>query len=180
MSEHETRLMLSVRAGSRDAFEELYQLYQKPLANYLHRLSRNPQRVDDLLQEIFLRVWKAAPRYQPRAKVSTWIFQIAHNLWINDSLKRREQGLDDRDPAHSSAPEENLEREELRGRVRAALEAIPEGEREVLILAEYNGLRYEQISEILSIPVGTVKSRVFHATRRLRELLASDRDAAST
>lgn len=171
MSDRETRLMLEVKGGSRDAFEELYALFRKPLANFLHRLCWNPQLVDDLVQEVFLRVWRAAPSYEPKAKVSTWIFHIAHNLWINQSTKRREQPLEGTDAPVESAPEEGLERRELRDAVRRAVEALPAGEREVLILAEYNGFRYPEISEILGIPVGTVKSRMFSALRRLRENL---------
>ena len=87
--DRETQLMLAVRDGSAEAFRELYALYEKPLAGFLHRLCWNRALVEDLLQEVMLRVWRAASGYEPRARVSTWIFRIAHNLWINESAKRR-------------------------------------------------------------------------------------------
>jgi len=71
MADRETELMLRVKAGDRAAFEELYRLYEKPLTNYLYRLSGNRARAEDLLQDTFLRLWKAAPTYEPSAKVST-------------------------------------------------------------------------------------------------------------
>ncbi|MHC4607652.1 MAG: RNA polymerase sigma factor [Planctomycetota bacterium] len=169
MADRETNLMLAVKRGSRDAFEELYRLFSRPLANFLYRLCWDAQAVDDLVQEVFLRVWRAAPRWEPRAKVSTWIFRIAHNLWIKQASKRREQALGDAPvPAR---PEESSGRSEMREAVRRAVDSLPAGEREVLILAEYNGFRYPEIAQILDIPVGTVKSRMFHALRRLREAL---------
>ena len=169
--DRETKLMLQVKEGSKEAFEELYTLFQKPLANFLYRLCWNAQLVDDLVQDVFLRVWKAAPKYEPKAKVSTWIFKIAHNLWINYAAKRKEQALEGADREIDSAPDVDIQKEELRRAVKRAVEQLPEGEREVLVLAEYSGFKYHEISEILEIPVGTVKSRMFSATRRLREAL---------
>ena len=69
MADRETELMLLVKAGDRAAFEEIFHLYQKPLANYLYRLTGNRARSEDLLQDAFLRLWKAAPNYEPTAKV---------------------------------------------------------------------------------------------------------------
>ena len=94
MADLETELMLRVKAGDRAAFEEIFRLYQKPLANYLFRLSGNRARAEDLLQDAFLRLWKAAPNYEPSAKVSTYIFRIAHNLFLNDAARRREKVLE--------------------------------------------------------------------------------------
>src|SRR5262245_36878200 len=99
MSDRETQLMLEVKAGSKPAFQELYRLYEKPLANFLYRLCWNRSLVEDLLQEVMLRVWRAAATYEPQAKVSTWLFRIAHNLWINESAKKRADALGDADPA---------------------------------------------------------------------------------
>src|SRR5882672_3593893 len=94
MADRETELMLRVKAGDRDAFETLFRLYEKPLTNYLFRLCGNRARSEDLLQDAFLRLWKAAPTYEPSAKVSTYIFRIAHNLFLNDAARRREKALE--------------------------------------------------------------------------------------
>jgi RNA polymerase sigma-70 factor (ECF subfamily) len=171
MADHETDLMLRVKAGDRAAFEELFRLYEKPLTNYLYRLSGNRARAEDLLQDAFLRVWKAAPNYEPSAKVSTYVFRIAHNLFLNDAARRREKALESIDAETRSDPASELHLRELQSAVQRAVEALPEGEREVLLLSEYNGFKYAEISEILGIPVGTVKSRMFSAVQRLKEAL---------
>jgi len=171
MSDRETELMLRVKVGDRAAFEDLFHLYEKPLTNYLFRLSGNRARSEDLLQDAFLRLWKAAPTYEPSAKVSTYIFRIAHNLFLNDAARRREKALESMEAETRSDPSSDLNRRELQSQVQRAVESLPEGEREVLLLSEYNGFKYAETSEILGIPVGTVKSRMFSAVQRLKEAL---------
>lgn len=171
MADRETELMLRVKAGDRLAFSELYSLYQKPLVNYLYRLCFNRALSEDLLQETFLRIWKAAATYEPTAKVSTYVFRIAHNLFLNEAARRREMALEGADNEMRADPASDLGRRELRLAVKKAIEGLPDGEREVLLLSEYNGFKYAEISEILGIPVGTVKSRMFSAMQRLKEAL---------
>jgi RNA polymerase sigma-70 factor (ECF subfamily) len=171
VADRETGLMLRVKEGDRAAFEELFRLYQKPLANYLYRLSWNRTLAEDLLQESFLRLWRAAPRYEPTAKVSTYIFRIAHNLFINAAARRRETPIEGVDAEWRSSPEAEMQRREVQAAVKRAIEALPEGERECLVLSEYQGFKYAEIAEILGVPVGTVKSRMFSAVQRLKEAL---------
>src|SRR5262245_28938509 len=171
MPDRETDLMLAIRGGSADAFQELYESYRKPLANFLYRMCWNRALVDDLVQEVFLRVWRSRESYEPTAKVSTYLFRIASNLWINHAEKKRESVLGDADRATDESPADPLERGEVRQAVKRAVEALPEGERLCLVLSEYNGLKYAEISEVLGIPVGTVKSRIFSAVQRLKAAL---------
>jgi len=171
MADRETELMLRVKGGDRAAFEELYGLYQKPLVNYLYRLSFNRPLSEDLLQETFLRIWKAAATYEPTAKVSTWVFRIAHNLFLNEAARRREMALEGADNEMRADPASDLGRREVVSAVKKAIESLPDGERECLLLSEYNGFKYAEISAILGIPVGTVKSRMFSAMQRLKEML---------
>ena len=171
MADRETELMLRVKGGDHAAFAELYGLYQKPLVNYLYRLCFNRVLAEDLLQETFLRIWKAAATYEPTAKVSTYVFRIAHNLFLNEAARRREIALEGADNEMRADPASDLGRREVRNAVKKAIEALPDGEREVLLLSEYNGFKYAEISEVLGIPVGTVKSRMFSAVQRLKEML---------
>lgn len=171
MADHETDLMLRIKAGDAAALQELYRLYERPLFTYLYRLSGNRARAEDLLQETFLRVWRSAARYVPSAKVSTYLFHIAHNLFANDAARRRESALPPADPESPADPGDDLDRRDARFAVLKALKTLPEGERACLLLAEYQGLKYGEIAEILGIPEGTVKSRIFNALRRLREAL---------
>ncbi len=175
MPDRETDLMLAIRGGSAEAFRELYEAYQKPLANFLYRMCWNRALVDDLVQEVFLRVWRAREQYEPTAKVSTYLFRIASNLWINYAEKKRESVLGDADRAAGDSPEAPLEASEVRQAVKRAVDALPEGERLCLVLSEYNGLKYAEISEVLGIPVGTVKSRIFSAVQRLKVALRDHR-----
>jgi RNA polymerase sigma-70 factor (ECF subfamily) len=171
MADRETELMLRVKGGDRAAFEELFALYQKPILNYLFRLCWNRALAEDLLQEAFLRLWKAAPTYEPTAKVSTYVFRIAHNLFINEAARRRETALEGADSEMRADPASDLARREVQSAVKRAIEALPDGEREVLLLSEYQGFKYAEIAEILGIPVGTVKSRMFSAVQHLKEAL---------
>lgn len=171
MADRETELMLRAKGGDRAAFEELYALFHRPLYNYLFRLCWNRSLAEDLLQDAFLRLWKAAPKYEPTAKVSTYVFRIAHNLFLNEAARKREKALERADEELRADPASDLGRRELRSAVQRAIEELPEGERECLILSEYHGFKYQEISEVLGIPVGTVKSRMFSAVQRLREAL---------
>jgi RNA polymerase sigma-70 factor (ECF subfamily) len=171
MPDRETDLMLAVRTGSPSAFKELYEAYQKPLANFLYRMCWNRALVDDLVQEVFLRVWRSRESYEPTAKVSTYLFRIASNLWINHAEKKKESALGEGDRTAGETPPDPLELGEARQAVKRAVEALPEGERLCLVLSEYNGLKYAEISEVLGIPVGTVKSRIFSAVQRLKVAL---------
>ncbi|MFN3485433.1 MAG: RNA polymerase sigma factor [Planctomycetota bacterium] len=178
MADYETDLMLRVKAGDPAALEELYRLYERPLFSYLYRLSGNRTRAEDLLQETFLRVWRSAARYTPSAKVSTYLFHIAHNLFANEAARLRPASLPaPPDPETRSDPAADLERRNTHSAVLQALRTLPEGERACLLLSEYQGLSYSEIAEILDIPVGTVKSRIFNALRRLRDILSPPANA---
>ncbi len=173
MADRETELMLLAKKGDRAAFEEIHRLYQKPLLNYFFRLCRNRARAEDLIQDAFLRLWKAAPAYEPAARVSTYVFGIAHNLFVNDASRRRETVLGGADAA-ADDPADSLFRQETHAAVWKALRELPEGERECLVLSECHGFRYAEISGILGIPVGTVKSRIHNAVQRLKRSLRGE------
>jgi RNA polymerase sigma-70 factor (ECF subfamily) len=168
--EDEIRLMQAIKGGSWEAFEELYHRYKDPIANYFYRMCWDTHLVEDLVQETFLRIWKGARSYTPRSKLSTYIFKIAHNLWVTHLRKasRVQIGLGSLEPI---TPLEDLVQHELSEKLKEAIGHLPEGEREVMILSIYSRLKYAEIAEILEIPVGTVKSRIFSAIKRLRERL---------
>ncbi len=177
------QLMMRIREGDRGAFETLYQRYRSRLFNYLFRQSWNRHTAEDCLQEVFYRIWRSAEDYRIEGKVSSYVFRIAHNYWINEGKKKKPspfssvRGAADDDTPESRVegseplPDEELMRRELQKQVRQALEALPEHERDVVLLSELEGFKYEEISRILGIPEGTVKSRMFSAVRRLRERL---------
>lgn len=173
--------------GDERALAELYQRWSRPLWSFLVKMCADQALAEDLVQEVFLRVWRAAPRYQPTAKFSTWLFHIARNHWLNEREKRmhrlRPISLDSsgsrEDEPSMDAPDRNARSPaqrvldmELGARIDAAVGRLPEKLRETWALAATQGLPYPDVAEILAIPLGTVKSRMFQAVRLLRDDLA--------
>jgi RNA polymerase sigma-70 factor (ECF subfamily) len=180
---HDVELMRRVKTGDRGAFQELYQAHSGPVFNFLLRMGWDRVAAEDCLQEVFIAVWKAAKTWEPTAQVNTWIFKIARNIWINEGRRaRRRPALfsgvegDDEAPApefedKGIGPDEAALGVEAREAVRRAVDRLPEHERAVVLLSEFEGLKYAEIGEILDIPVGTVKSRMSSASERLRAML---------
>lgn len=162
-------LMLEFQGGSRAAFEELFARYRKPLYGFFGRRLNNPERAEDLTQETFLAVIRAASRYEPRASVRTYLYGIALKLLAAERRKF---------PTNStlvqSAPELKTDgTPEYVLWVRQALEKLDAPEREILMLREYEQLSYSDIAELLRIPVNTVRSRLFRSRLALKSYLAS-------
>lgn len=179
----DVELMHRVKTGDRAAFAELYESHKGPLFNFLFRMSWDRNVADDCLQEVFIAVWKAAPTWEPTAQVNTWLFKIARNIWINEGRRARrrpalfsvvapeEESAGPDFPDQAAGPEDSSLSVEARAAVRKAIEQLPEKERMVVLLSEFEGMKYAEIAEILDIPVGTVKSRMSSASERLRALL---------
>lgn len=172
-------LMLRVKDGDHDAFGELLRRYERQLAAFFYRLLRDEEGARDLVMDTFLRVYKAAHRYEPRAKFSTYVYQIARNLFINESQKRDFRKTDSLDEINESSslqlvdqeldPEQELSRREQSDLVSRALSELPEDQRTILILVEYQELSYERVAQIMDCSIGTVKSRMHRARQKVRE-----------
>ncbi len=175
------RLMDLVRQGGAAAFTELVERHQNRLYRFFRLLGEDRGLAEDLVQEVFLRVFLARERYRPIVTFSAYLFSIARNVW-RDRLRRQRRSprlaLNDRQALEKavdgakfiSGVEENLA---ARLDVREALVELPDPQRLALILSLYQGLSYAEIAAVLEIPAGTVKSRMFHALRRLKEKLKS-------
>jgi RNA polymerase sigma-70 factor, ECF subfamily len=160
-------LMLEFQRGSREAFEELFARYREPLYGFFRRRLENRERAEDLAQETFIAVIRAAARYEPRALVRTYLYSIALKLLAAERRKpaNQEAILESvAEPAANDPPETRLW-------IRQALEKLEPGEREVLMLREYEQLSYAEIAELLRIPVNTVRSRLFRARMALKNHL---------
>jgi len=180
-------LIRGFKEGDLDAFTELVRRHHRPLMNFFYRLVWDRHRAEDMAQEIFLRLYRAMERYDPRAKFTTFLYRMARNLWIDRvrsvasrpkvaSLDRPISGGSETNageliPVREPEPGDAISRVEEVEEVRRAVMSLPEEYRMVVLLAEFQQMRYEDIGETLDIPVGTVKSRMHHAIERLRELM---------
>ncbi len=177
--------MLAYRDGDADAFEILYGRWRGRLYRYLAHQA--PGQADELFQDVWLRVVKARASYQVTARLSTWLFRIAHNRLMDHYRSRvravvalYQDGEDD-DPADRlPAPEQEtppamLERKELARDILAALAALPEPQREAFLLAEEGGMGPEEIAAATGVGRETAKSRLRYAMARLRGALGSSR-----
>jgi RNA polymerase sigma-70 factor (ECF subfamily) len=163
-------LMLEFQGGSRAAFEELFARYHRPLYGFFGRRLNNPERAEDLTQETFLAVIRAASRYEPRALVRTYLYGIALKLLAADRRKfstSRTLGQPAPEPITGGTPESVLW-------VRQAMEKLDAPDREILMLREYEQLSYSDIAELLRIPINTVRSRLFRSRLALKSYLESE------
>ena len=171
----ELALLRRVAAKDRKAFEALYHLYYRRLFGYLLKLTRRVELVEEVLNDVMLAVWKGAAGFDGRSRVSTWIFGIAYHKALKALSRRPEEpeqpDVERPEPLESEEPESLAARRELAGVLSQALGALSPDQRAVVELTYYYGLAYQEIAEIMSCPVNTVKTRMFHARRRLRELL---------
>ena len=177
-------LMARVQAGDLDAFEPLVQRYERRLFGYFLNLVEDPAAAADLAQETFVRVYRAAGRYQETGKFESWLFRIASNL-----VRSRQRRPDQRRPhlpleeapagagelaatGREARPDEATWRAEVRDALRQALPRLPLVFREAVLLRDVEGRSYREIAEMLGVEEGTVKSRAHRGRKHLRELLA--------
>jgi RNA polymerase sigma-70 factor (ECF subfamily) len=191
LSDTDAALVARCKSNDLTAFDEIVERYQHKIYGYVKRLVDNETDAEDLTQEVFLKALHALHRFREESSLQTWLFRIATNL-CRDLLRQRQRekgwlsvwqptdkqgacsegGIVD-PPDDRFNPEKQLLREELNAVLNEAIARLPLPMREVLILHDIEHLPYEEIAHALEIPLGTVKSRLFHARARLRELLTN-------
>ncbi|MEY2557056.1 MAG: hypothetical protein QOE34_481 [Verrucomicrobiota bacterium] len=179
----DVRLMQLVSTGETTAFEQLVERHQRLVIGTVARMLGSNSDVEDIAQQVFVRVWKSAKRYVPRAKFTTWLLKITRNLVFNE-LRRRsrhaqvplqlepeeeERPIKDE---RAMAPDAALLERELQGAIEAAIARLPETQRMAVVLRRYDDLSYEQIAEVLDQSVPAVKSLLFRARTELRTHLS--------
>jgi RNA polymerase sigma-70 factor (ECF subfamily) len=170
----EQELIERCRSGDETAFGELVDSYKDLVYGLIHRMVDDPSAADDLAQDVFLRVHRGIPYFRGEARLSTWMFRIVQNVCAQHRGRRRpevplqSEGFPHREPGRSDAAFAEVE---ARDRLRKAMAQLPANYR-LLIAAHYlRGVQYEALAEALDIPLGTVKTHLYRAKRRLRELL---------
>ncbi len=176
-------LMGLVGKGDTRAFEELVILHQGAVIGTITKMLGDATEAHDVAQQVFLRVWKSAPRYEAKAKFTTWLFTITRNLVFNESRRRSRRRLvstDEREDEYqlhladegTRAPSEDLVQKELMQAIDDAIQSLPEKQRLAVILRRYEGLPYDEIAKVLKTSVSSVKSLLFRARAQLKVQLA--------
>jgi RNA polymerase sigma-70 factor (ECF subfamily) len=182
-------VVLEARAGRQSAYRELVRRYERPIFSLIYRMVRNREQAEDLSQETFVKALNAIDSYRPEYKFSSWIFKIANNVSI-DHLRRRELDTLSLDGSpHALTPEaiqasalqlgdrqetalEELEARELGGEIEQAIAALRPEYRACILLRHVEGRPYEEIAEMLELPLGTVKTYIHRARGELRLALS--------
>jgi RNA polymerase sigma-70 factor, ECF subfamily len=175
------RLIAAVAGGDEQALAALYDRFGGVAYGVAFRILRDASLAQDAVQDAFIGVWRTAATYDPsRGTASTWLLTLVHRRAVDvvrREDRRRAEPLDDAPVASGDSTEETAELREQRRVVQAALAQLPGEQRQALELAYYGGLSQSELAERLGVPLGTVKSRMFSALGKLRELLAEQQTA---
>ena len=170
----ELALLDGIRRGRRADFDTLYRLYHPRLSRFLVHMLRQPDLLEEVLNDTLLVVWQRADRFDGRSKLSTWIFGIAYRKGLK-ALSRQDLPVetDEADEAADGepGPEQRLGASQVRDRLRAAMAELSPEHRAVVELCYFHDMAYAEIAEVVGCPAETVKTRMFYARRRLRQLL---------
>lgn len=177
MSLHDD-LLLRFRQGDGEAFDDLVALMAPRLFGFFRRLGATAALAEDLTQDVFMRVLHGLDRYAGQGRLEAFLFQVARNRWIDHTRKRRESPLLEEHPEQvvELPPDADLLTRDRDAWLRAKVGKLDADTKELLELAILQDLPYREVALILDIPLGTVKSRVFYALRKLRESLAGRED----
>ncbi|HVS14710.1 MAG TPA: sigma-70 family RNA polymerase sigma factor [Thermoanaerobaculia bacterium] len=189
----DAELVARALEGSEEAYREIVLRYQRPVFSLVVRMVRDQELAEDLAQEAFIKAFRALRRYDPSRKFSSWLFKIAHNATI-DHLRRQRldiDSLDDRaDPdgralgerledEGTPAPDQRVHRRDVAAALEEAIAALRPEYREVILLRFVEGLAYQEIADILELPLGTVKTNIHRARKELAASLGGGWSAAA-
>ena len=182
-NEEDLALMAKVARGDEDAFAKIVAKHQHAVLGTVAKMTNQSSDTEDIAQQVFIRLWKSAERYQPTAKFTTFLFTITKNLVFNATRKKSgkneysfdalegkwRQSIEDK--SSDSRPDKLIEQTELRQIIDQAISSLPEKQRLAVVLRRYEKMPYEEIAETLGISVPAVKSQLFRARTALRDSL---------
>lgn len=184
MSDEE--LVKKVKNGDADAFEQIIIKYEKKIFGLIYNMLRNENEIEDVAQEVFIKVYKNLDKFNGDSSLYTWIYKIATNLCLDQIKKRKEViyideklQLDDGEveiqiPSDEKLQDEIYEQKELKQKLESCIDKLPEKQKAMIVLRDIKGLSYDEIAEILDLKLGTVKSQINRARLKLKELLEKD------
>lgn len=183
--ERDAELVKRCQSGDYAAFDELINLYRGKVYAMIYNMIHNDADSWDLSQDVFIKAWKALPKFEGRSAFFTWLYRIAHNVtydWtrkkkISSSGEFEDYMINQADPGGlanpkaTDSPDTNLEREEVRNRITRAIDSLSIDHKEVILLKEVEGMSYQEIADCIGCSTGTVMSRLFYARKKLKEIL---------
>jgi len=179
---NDTELMLRVKEGDEEAFRQIVKRYQKPILDLVFRYVGNQEDAEEVAQDVFIRLYRAAHTYEPKAKLSTYLYRIAVNLSLNRIRDRkwkrfvsleflRRGGEKDAMSSGIRAPDSLLEQKEKQQAVREAVDSLPPNQKTAVILKRFQELSYGEIAEVMDCSVSAVESRLHRAKQALQKKL---------
>ena len=185
MASSDEILVAKCQDGEKKAFELLIQKYQRRIYHLIYRMTQDSDMVEPLAQEVFLKAYRSIGKFRGNSQFYTWIYRIAVNTCLShlkrESLEDSYENPQEISPGHfhpdaqpvqPQDPEEQVMRKEFFRYLMSTVTQLPEELRTTIVLREFLGMNYEEIAEVLEIPLGTVRSRIFRARSQLRDLLA--------
>jgi len=173
-SDPSAQLMLQLRDGDEAAFDQIVERWQSPLINFFYRSLSSYEQSEDLTQMVFVRLYRAAPNYEHRARFSTYLFQIARRLLINEFRRSQRKPLDSWDPTELHAITSGQDHQrltELEEAFEQALKKLPENHRTAILLLKQQELSYQEIANIMEASESAVKTWIFRARQFLKQEL---------
>lgn len=188
--ERDAELVERCQKGDYSAFDELITLYRGKVYAMIYNMIRNDADSWDLAQDVFIKAWKALPKFEGRSAFFTWLYRIAHNVTYDWTRKKKissagefeDRIVNDADPGAVAvpkvidSPDVSLERKEVKNKISEAIDALSSDHKEIILLKEVDGLSYQEIAEFVGCSTGTVMSRLFYARKKLKEILGDIRN----
>ena len=182
----EKELIKAAKDGSIKAFEEIISLYEKKVFSTIYFMVKDENEVEDIAQEVFIKIYKNLKNFKEKSSLYTWIYRITINVCFDEIKKRKnviyldekietEDGEIDRAlKDKSKSPSEIVEENDLKNRLEKCIKKLPEDQRIMIVLRDIKGFTYMEIAEMLKLNLGTVKSKISRARTALKEILDED------
>lgn len=176
-------LVEKVKKGDADVYEKIIQKYQSKVFGLIYNMTKNQNEIEDLAQEVFIKIYKNLGKFKGDSSLYTWIYKITVNLCLDEMKKRKNViyldekiEVDDGEvngelPSEDKSQEELYEEKELQEKLHNCINKLPEKQRVMIVLRDIKGFSYEEISKITDVKLGTVKSQINRARLKLKELL---------
>ena len=176
-------LVEKVKKGDADVYEKIIQKYQSKVFGLIYNMTKNQNDIEDLAQEVFIKIYKNLGKFKGESSLYTWIYKITVNLCLDEMKKRKnviyldekievDDGEVNRElPSEENSQEKLYEEKELQEKLHNCINKLPEKQRVMIVLRDIKGFSYEEISKITDVKLGTVKSQINRARLKLKELL---------